>query len=483
MRAAIYCRISKDRVGAGLGVARQRQDCDMLAEQRGWQVIAVYEDNDISAYSGRTRPGYRRLLADIRAGQVDAVIAWHTDRLHRSPAELEEYIATCEDHGVPTVTVRAGDLDLATAAGRMVARMLGAAARHESEQKSERVRRAREQEARTGRPHTHLGYGYRREADAHGEPSWRIHEPEAAIIREIADRLLTGDTLAGIARDLNSRGVVTPDGLTGRWRGANIRAMITAGRYCGWREWTPALGRGDRGRGRGMGTLVAEGTWPAILEKHTTEALRLLMTDPTRRTGGRPGRARYLLSAGLARCGRCGSPLAGHADTAHDSRRYVCVSQPGLDRCGRLTVSARPLDEFVTEALLAALTDAPAMTKPARQPSEEPMAEILRSRRRLEDLATLFAEEQITRAEWLAARKPIEARIAQQEQLVTTSSRLVLLGSLPTEPTRLRAAWLAMTLDQQRVIAEAVLDRVVVHPATRGGNRFDPGRVELRWRL
>src|SRR5215213_5512737 len=179
-RAVIYCRISRDRVGAGLGVARQREDCERLASSRGWAITAVYEDNDVSAYSGRTRPGYQQLMRDILAGDVDVVVAWHTDRLHRSPLELENYIGACVQSDVATVTVRAGELDLTTAAGRMVARMLGAAARHESEQKSERIKRAREQEARRGTVNGLLGYGYR--PSGNQASGWDIYEPEARII-------------------------------------------------------------------------------------------------------------------------------------------------------------------------------------------------------------------------------------------------------------------------------------------------------------
>jgi site-specific DNA recombinase len=84
-RAAIYARISRDREGGGLGVDRQRDDCRALAARLGWDVVAVYTDNDLSAYAGKPRPGYRALLDAIDAGQVNAVIAWHPDRLHRSP--------------------------------------------------------------------------------------------------------------------------------------------------------------------------------------------------------------------------------------------------------------------------------------------------------------------------------------------------------------------------------------------------------------
>src|SRR3954454_21458539 len=86
MKAAIYCRISRDREGAGLGVQRQEDDCRALARQYGWTVSAVHTDNDLSAYSGKPRPGYRQLLDEMTAGQLGIVVAWHTDRLHRSPS-------------------------------------------------------------------------------------------------------------------------------------------------------------------------------------------------------------------------------------------------------------------------------------------------------------------------------------------------------------------------------------------------------------
>src|SRR5699024_9459204 len=137
-KAAIYVRISQDRTGAGLGVDRQVEDCTALAESRHLDIVDVYTDNDVSAYSGKPRPAYTRLLDDLRAGRVDVVLAWHEDRLHRAPRELEDYIDACS-RGVPTYFAKSGDLDLTTASGRMTARIRGAVARQESEHKAERV--------------------------------------------------------------------------------------------------------------------------------------------------------------------------------------------------------------------------------------------------------------------------------------------------------------------------------------------------------
>src|SRR4051812_750934 len=77
VKAAIYCRISRDRVEITeggekrftmLGVERQELDCRIKAASLGWEVAETFVDNDISATSGRTRPGYEAMLAAIENG-------------------------------------------------------------------------------------------------------------------------------------------------------------------------------------------------------------------------------------------------------------------------------------------------------------------------------------------------------------------------------------------------------------------------------
>jgi site-specific DNA recombinase len=66
--AALYARISSDQEGSGLGVARQLEDYRRLAESLGWSVAEEYVDNDLSAYSGKRRPAYERMLANLAEG-------------------------------------------------------------------------------------------------------------------------------------------------------------------------------------------------------------------------------------------------------------------------------------------------------------------------------------------------------------------------------------------------------------------------------
>ncbi|WP_083744280.1 recombinase family protein [Microbispora rosea] len=73
----------------------------------------------------------------------------HVDRLTRSPRELEDVIDQTDQRGIELATVT-GEIDLATPTGRLIARTLGAAARHEAEHKAERQKRPAMPERRGG---------------------------------------------------------------------------------------------------------------------------------------------------------------------------------------------------------------------------------------------------------------------------------------------------------------------------------------------
>ena len=97
VRAGIYARISSDREGDQLGVTRQIEDCRRFAERCGYTVDEVYVDDDISAWSGKPRPEFERMLDDLRSRRIGGVLVWHLDRLTRHPRELESFIDLCDE--------------------------------------------------------------------------------------------------------------------------------------------------------------------------------------------------------------------------------------------------------------------------------------------------------------------------------------------------------------------------------------------------
>jgi SepF-like predicted cell division protein (DUF552 family) len=55
-------------------------------------VVGEETDASISAWSGKTRPAWERVLKRVEAGEIDVVVAWHIDRMTRSILELERLI-------------------------------------------------------------------------------------------------------------------------------------------------------------------------------------------------------------------------------------------------------------------------------------------------------------------------------------------------------------------------------------------------------
>lgn len=191
MDCVIYTRVSLDRTGEALAVARQEKECRALAKTLGLTVTHVYSDNDISATSGKVRPDFEAMLK----ANPPAIIAWHQDRLLRLTRDLERVIAL----NVPVYTVTAGTLDLTTPAGRAVARTVAAWSQYEGEQKATRQVAANVQRAANGVHNGRVGYGYRREGSA-----MVLHDEEAATIREAVQGVLDGDSLRSICKGLRS---------------------------------------------------------------------------------------------------------------------------------------------------------------------------------------------------------------------------------------------------------------------------------------
>jgi site-specific DNA recombinase len=447
--AALYCRISRDRGGDALGVHRQETDARALCEARGWEVGGVYTDDDTSAYSGKPRPAYRRMLDDLAAGTVDAVVAWHPDRLHRSTRELDDFIDLIERTKATVATCQGGDYDLSTASGRMTARVVGAVARHESEHKSERLKRKAAEIAQAGAP---SGGGDR----AYGFEDDRVtHRPsEVAVIRKAARRVLDGETLRAIRLDLNARGVATVTGTP--WSSTVIRRVLTSARTAGLRE--------HHG-------VMYPGVWKPIITEAEMRRLRLILLDPGRRTNQNP--RRYLLTGGIARCTECKAALVARPK-AGGIRCYVCAGDMG--GCGKIRRIADTLEDYVGDQLLDAF-DAGMLHEPDDGDLTAALVEIEQLEGQLAEAATdYYAERSITRDQFSAVSTTLTARIAAAK---AAAARLHRVGVSTPRSGDLRVEWHAAGFDRRRALVARYVERVDVLPAVRGRNFFDVDRVQV----
>lgn len=455
-RGAIYARQSKDRVQ---GIKTQVGDCETLCRLRGIQVTVTITDNDVSASSGKARPGYTRLLAMIERGEIDAVVVSHVDRLLRKLAELEHLIELCEKHDVAVITV-SGDLDLSNDAGRLVGRILAVIARGEIERKGKRQERANRQAAEEGRPRkgSPRPFGWLPDR-VHADPA------EAAAIAAGCQAVIAGGTLTGVALDWDRRGLRPHQAPFGPlrehpWTRSSVREIMASPRVAGIAVY--------------KGTEVARGQWEPLVPAETWRAAADILRNPRWR---RPTQGITTLLGGIAFC-CCGNYVTG-GRSANGHPAYRCNLETRNWRPGpHINVKRDGVDAHIALAVIGRLSapDAIELLTPQAEGDVSVLIEeesALRSR--LSRLGSLFAEDKISEADLVSGRERGEARLAEIAAELAGLGREDVLAPLVTAGDT-AAAWEALTLDLQRAVVDALMT-VTLYPSGRGARHFDPGKT------
>jgi site-specific DNA recombinase len=461
-RVGVYARISEDKDGNQTATARQMDDARQMAERKGWDVADLFEDVDISAFNVKTRrPEFERMLAAIRDGQLDGVLVWKLDRLTRQQRDLVRVLEACRPHNAFVASVTE-PIDTRETYGQFVAELLVAQARMESANSSVRQTRKAREQAEQGLPPTNgkRCFGYEKAYTA-------VIPAEAAIIREARDRLFAGESLRSVCLDFERRGFVTPQG--NGLRAQLFKHVLVSPTIAGMR-------RTDAGRHPGL--------WEAIISEDDSQRLKLLLN---RRAGLPPAApARKYLLTGFIRCGNCGGRMSAHM-RANRTGQYVCARHPGYPNCGSLTVKAEPVEQLVAEMVFAAVDDkALATALSARGEQDDGLGEtIRRDEARLETLSRdFYAEELLTREEFMAARTELMKRLEANRAMLARRDRRGVVGAFVGASGSLRAAWAAGSLEWRRSMVGAVLERVEIMPtAVKGRQPFDVGRVKPVWRF
>lgn len=482
VRAVIYARISQDRTGAGLGVDRQRIDCEALAKRNGWDVVEVYVDNDISAFSGKKRPAYRQMLADLDEGRATVVIVWHTDRLTRSIVELEEYIDLSDRRGIATHTVQAGTIDLATPSGRMTARILGAVARQESEHKGHRVARARQQKAMagewaggirpfgwglpTGETRTKVDRKTGEEIEVPELNMTKIVPEEAEALRHWTDEILSGGSIRSLVKWCADKGITTTRG--NPVSHTDMRDMLLRPRNAGI-----AVYKGEE---------VGRGQWEAIVDEAKFRAVAAILKDPSRKTT--PGATPKWLGSLLYRCGRGDCPHFVYV-TQSGGRKYPsyrCQSPHGGGR------RAETVDQYVEDTIVERLErdDAHELLEPDPDGVDVAglQAEADEIQQRMRDLGSLFGTRQIELGAFTEGMSGAQAQLTGVQVRLARAAMRDPLAGLVGAPD-VRKAWKALGLDRQRTVLRSLVEVTLRTPRPGrmpDGGYFDYDAVVFDWK-
>lgn len=488
VRVVIYLRVSDDPIGMRVSVSSQEREIREFCDRMGWTVVGVIIDNDRSAsrYRLREREGFQRLPLALGGetaefGRVDALASWEASRNQR---DLEDYVVLrnlCTEHSVK-LAYKGRVYDLTDSRDRFSTGMDALLAEREADDIRDRILRGIRTKAAKGEPHGHVGYGYRRR---YGEHSRRligqeVDEVTAAVVREMAARIVSGESLYGIAHDLNARNIPTPmqhkDALVGRtverggWSSSKIRRVLEQ--------------RGLTGHREHLGTVHPEQTWPAVLTVQVWERVRAVLADPhrARHHGGVDNR--YLLS-GLVACAPCGAWLR----PARNRGRLVLQCAGHGDGRGKGHVS-RPMEQLDGHVILHVvrrLADPDLLADIGRA---DDTADVAAAQRELDGLlARLSALEDDAVEGRLsgAAFGRMEARLLDaiggaRARAVPRSVPAAVLAVVGPDAAQL---WDQLDDLHARRLVIRFLVSVTVHRTSlpRGSRTFDPSTIEIvdRW--
>lgn len=501
VRVADYARLSeddeKDPEKRGENVGIQLDECAYFREQHAdWQCVGSFKDNDrtASAYGDAAREDFEKLMALVRASDVDIILCVEVTRLFRKPLEAEtliDLVWTKRTSFHTVVTTRGGYYDLRTSAGRKAVRDAVNAAAGESDNISDRVRVKKAAMARKGMPNGgRRPYGF--------EPDQITHRAqEVSMMREIAGRVIKGESTRHIFAELNDRGVPTAEGC--KWTNNTMTGMLRRKRYAEY----GATGKGTRIHNG----LEYQAVWDAVYDTATWEKLQVALMARDHLAAQRGNARKYVLT-GYVYCGKCGAKLGGTMQrdrpTQPKKARYKCKQYNiygQLSGCSGVSCLADPLEDLVMSTVLFRL-DSPEFAQVLAETENDstPLRAALElSQIHKQKLDALIDDyygdnpDRLTREQFLRAKSAAEASLAEAGRQVERYSAKNTVLTIPIGQTLIEAynshlddlGWL-------RQLLSLSIDKIILHPLgvskpryefilKDGACRFDPNRVEMQF--
>ncbi len=518
MKAAIYCRLSKEDEKSGQGESEsiQNQKSMLLryALEQGYAVYGIYCDEDYSG-ADRDRPDFNRMLQAAARREFDTILVKTQSRFTRDMELAEKYLhGLFPQWGIRFIAV-VDHVDTADAAGKKSRQLNGLINEWYLEDLSSNVRSVLTHKRRAGR---YIGafalYGYQKDP---ADPGHLVVDPPAAeVVRSIYGMYLAGSGAARIARTLNEQGIPAPAQYK-RMQGENYKGGLAGSGQAPWGKATvyrilsnrSYMGDLEQGRHKRLSYkskktvwlprdqwIVAPGTHQPIISPDVFAQVQQMLALHGRSGGG--GQVNPL--AGKVFCGVCGAGMeqtcSGCRPAGGSARRYfrcrMALRDPG--RCGgQPYMPADRLQQLVLDCLCRQLEQCgPPQIAPQWEESLEPVerqaagrrmqrlqAEIDRRQKAVEQLYLDKSGGAIDEQRFETLRRSFLEQLEQLEK-----NREALRQKLQ-QPCRRDPQWLESWRRQlvnppalRRELVCLLVRKVVVCPPAAGENIR---QIEIQW--
>jgi site-specific DNA recombinase len=397
-------------------------------ERDGLELADVLSELDVSGGAPLAkRPGLRRAVEAVEAGEADVLVVAYLDRLVRSLTVQAEVVGRVEAAGGAILAVDVGQLTNGSAGQWLSGTMLGAVAEYHRRATAERTDDAKRRAVERGvPPFPNVPPGYRR-----GDGGRLEVDPDTAPAVAEAFRLRAGGaTIKDVRAHLAAHGIA--------------RSFHGVQSLLGSRIMLGELRFGAKVNERAHPALVDEATWRRVQK----------IALPR---GRRPKSERLLARLGVLRCGTCGGRLVV-GQTRQQGRVYRMYRCSPIGDCERrVTISADIAEAAVTEAVQAFLGDV-AGTASIGDDTDRAARDLDARQAELEAAIRAFSgleDEQAARdrlASLRAARDEAQDRLAE------------LAAATGPAITVTAGDWDVLTLDERRALIRATVAEATVAP-------------------
>lgn len=324
VKAAAYCRFSSDLQRDGFSIEAQLNAIKQYCKNEGIELVAQYVDEARSGTNDK-RPNFQRMISDSSSGAFSCIIVHKLDRFSRDRLDFAIYRKILRENGccLRSVTERLDDSPESIILESMLEGMAEYYSRNLGRETMKGLRvRASKGLACSNRP---FGYDI-------VDGRFVKNEADALIIKEIFSRVISNESLASIARDLDERGIRGKRGA--HFRYVSLQKIIKNTLYYG--DYTFA------------GEVVCSNCCEPIVSIETWTAANNQLKTHKNVAYARHRIEDYYLT-GLLYCGLCGGHFSGHCSKSHGHtyRRYRCTNVARGGNCDAPVVSKEALESYV----------------------------------------------------------------------------------------------------------------------------------------
>ncbi|MEV4155464.1 recombinase family protein [Nocardia salmonicida] len=473
IEAVILARVSDDRDGASDSTSEQVDEAIEWCGEHGVDVAEVLIEDDIGAsrYSRKERPKYERAkqLLSEKSAKRRMLITWESSRAQRRLDWYVDLRAIFEKSGA--LWMYQGHVyDMANPDDRKRTAQDAIEDEYEVEKTRRRVKRDLRRVAADGRPHGKIAYGYKiiRDEKTGKSIGREIFDEHADVVREIARRILGGDSVNSVAVWLNRSGIPAPrpqrkkspddEVKPAPWRSNTLAKLIMSPTYAGLRVT--------------HGQVTGPATWPPILTMDQHERLKAILTDSSR-LSHRGTEPVWLLTGSSHHCGKCGGDLTIRKGRKAEGT-YTCADK----FC--FAALAEPLERLVERAVLDRLESEDVIELMAANDSTaaDAYADLRALETRLDSLVDQAADGSITPATLARLEGKLTPQIAAAKRRAQAALKSPLVADLAGPHAR--AKWEMLPMVKRRQVVRALVE-VRVFQGGKGTRVLNPRRVHLQW--